>query len=902
MGTAGDAIDTAEGGRRAVWVTRLSIVAGIAAVALILTAAVGAWSRAPWALADPGPWWMPYPGNGWYAATLLLCMAVAYTAHWGPRRRRFWRSRSGSAPASILSIIVGLASASAVLGVSAFAPCARGELPAVRSLTWTILLFVGNLETSAIGPGAVLEQCTGAIPLALTLARFGAIVATFIGAVTVLLVVSREQFSQLQARLSPDVDIVTGLDALSMPLVRALIVEARRRHEPDHWFTRRPHERFGRAPRTRVVVIHPQRDDPLASEAVEAGACVLTGDPTNALMLRPILTTRWGTRSSVRRLYAVSADQQQNLAVLDAAHQMLETAQKKAHDLAGIALIVRRALNAVGDFFTAGGEVPLVSRLIARLDDPREARDWRLRHITKDAWFEDAISVDDLLAGALVARLLTEEAPPPTHLLVAGDTPLTVAVLDRLLWRDWKAATLDRPRHLQRVTVCGPRAERVVRGWSVRRSPADATITPVVVEAQEGDWELVADQFAASADALIVTDPSPDTLVRASRVTRLHPRLLVFAPDPDAGGLSDLDSATGVVRFGPTLLSNGGAPEDSWTSLARLQHARWRSPGDRAAQRRWGSPTDPPGDRLPEFYREDNLRQLRNILQVAPALLHAEWAPVVGGSPTAAITADELDRIAEKEHVRWVQLRVASGWSGLDLIPPEGETASVKARRRKREEERRVSPYLRGWDEGEVAGKHPELLTKLAPEQRTTVITELHETNRDGVRDILGALYHWGIAPKRDGVWLVAPADAAEQTDAPSQTLLDEQHPHRYDRTGTAWAWLLTEPREWQTDTGDTLRGEAGDWWVVTPDGSARTVAASEFPQLYEQVDAQLHRRHGSVSARRLDAPQVVESLEGSVNARAGDWLVTDDRGNSWPVPDAQFRASYRRSEEEPRR
>ncbi len=121
----------------------------------------------------------------------------------------------------------------------------------------------------------------------------------------------------------------------------------------------------------------------------------------------------------------------------------------------------------------------------------------------------------------------------------------------------------------------------------------------------------------------------------------------------------------------------------------------------------------------------------------------------------------------------------------------------------------------------------------------------------------------------------------------------DETSASRFRRVGEAWAWLLTAPREWQASTGDVLRGQAGDWWVVTPDGVARTVSAVEFPLLYEQVESQVYRRRGSVSARRLNAADVVHTLEGDTNAAAGDWLVTDDRGNSWPVPDDEFRRSY---------
>lgn len=122
----------------------------------------------------------------------------------------------------------------------------------------------------------------------------------------------------------------------------------------------------------------------------------------------------------------------------------------------------------------------------------------------------------------------------------------------------------------------------------------------------------------------------------------------------------------------------------------------------------------------------------------------------------------------------------------------------------------------------------------------------------------------------------------------------DPTQPARYRRVGEVWAWRLSKPREWQTDNGDLLRGEAGDWWVVSPDGAFRTVAASVFDDDYAHVADQVYRRRGDVTARRVREQEHVQSLEGPSTARAGDWIVTDDAGNSWAVPDAVFRNGYR--------
>ncbi len=117
--------------------------------------------------------------------------------------------------------------------------------------------------------------------------------------------------------------------------------------------------------------------------------------------------------------------------------------------------------------------------------------------------------------------------------------------------------------------------------------------------------------------------------------------------------------------------------------------------------------------------------------------------------------------------------------------------------------------------------------------------------------------------------------------------------PRRFRRRGEVRARLLPADRQWRTSTGSTLQARAGDWWVEGPDGSVRGVAAAEFPELYEHVDGQRYRRLGLVWATRVSERQAVSTLEGDAIAEPGMWIVTDDRGNSWPVPDEEFHQGY---------
>ncbi|MGB7962030.1 MAG: hypothetical protein WCF12_03590 [Propionicimonas sp.] len=117
--------------------------------------------------------------------------------------------------------------------------------------------------------------------------------------------------------------------------------------------------------------------------------------------------------------------------------------------------------------------------------------------------------------------------------------------------------------------------------------------------------------------------------------------------------------------------------------------------------------------------------------------------------------------------------------------------------------------------------------------------------------------------------------------------------PGRFRRRGEVRAHLLTEDRSWTTGAGSSLRGRAGDWWVEGTDGSVRSVSAAEFPQLYAPMGDERYRRRGEVTAVQVTSGTVVATLEGDAIADPGMWIVTDDRGNSWPVPDNEFRRGY---------
>lgn len=81
---------------------------------------------------------------------------------------------------------------------------------------------------------------------------------------------------------------------------------------------------------------------------------------------------------------------------------------------------------------------------------------------------------------------------------------------------------------------------------------------------------------------------------------------------------------------------------------------------------------------------------------------------------------------------------------------------------------------------------------------------------------------------------------------------------------------------------------DSGAQWSITPESLATG---------YVPLGDHNYESHGHVTAHQLahDAqPEQVTSAEGEETAVAGDWIVTDDRGNSWVVSDDYFEANYR--------
>ena len=93
------------------------------------------------------------------------------------------------------------------------------------------------------------------------------------------------------------------------------------------------------------------------------------------------------------------------------------------------------------------------------------------------------------------------------------------------------------------------------------------------------------------------------------------------------------------------------------------------------------------------------------------------------------------------------------------------------------------------------------------------------------------------------------------------------------------------------------MRGAAGDWSVCDDEGTAWSVRDDIFRGRHEHVSGKRWRRLGTVMARPARVGETIETLEGSVVAADGDWVVKGEDGEQWPVPADDFARRYRRAE-----
>ena len=118
----------------------------------------------------------------------------------------------------------------------------------------------------------------------------------------------------------------------------------------------------------------------------------------------------------------------------------------------------------------------------------------------------------------------------------------------------------------------------------------------------------------------------------------------------------------------------------------------------------------------------------------------------------------------------------------------------------------------------------------------------------------------------------------------------------RFRRSGRVRLVRVAERAEtWTTQSGTPMTAEVGDLIIAAETGGdLRSVKPASFAATYALVEGDVYERTGEVWARPANPGERVMTQEGEDIAGEGQWLVTDDDGNSWFVPEDVCTAGYR--------
>ena len=114
-------------------------------------------------------------------------------------------------------------------------------------------------------------------------------------------------------------------------------------------------------------------------------------------------------------------------------------------------------------------------------------------------------------------------------------------------------------------------------------------------------------------------------------------------------------------------------------------------------------------------------------------------------------------------------------------------------------------------------------------------------------------------------------------------------------RRGEVKATVLESDWRWRTATGEWLQARAGDYQVSNGTGEAWSVEPKIFAKSYEHIQGDRWRRTGEVSAQPAMPGELVISLEGPATAAAGDWVIKGAAGEQWITSAEHFAANYQR-------
>ena len=120
--------------------------------------------------------------------------------------------------------------------------------------------------------------------------------------------------------------------------------------------------------------------------------------------------------------------------------------------------------------------------------------------------------------------------------------------------------------------------------------------------------------------------------------------------------------------------------DDFAEQLARSIHQAYVAHAEQRGETEAVNPSMAPWNKLPEDLRQSNLAQAVDI-GVKMEAIGATVVPGSDGTPRFSFTSQEIKRLAQMEHERWMRERISQGWK-------YGEP---------RDTARKIHPGLRDW-------------------------------------------------------------------------------------------------------------------------------------------------------------------------------------------------------------
>ena len=221
------------------------------------------------------------------------------------------------------------------------------------------------------------------------------------------------------------------------------------------------------------------------------------------------------------------------------------------------------------------------------------------------------------------------------------------------------------------------------------------------------------------------------------------------------------------------------------------------------------SPAAMPWAELNEFYRGSNRRQVRNALWMVEQIAGHTWN--TWGSPPAQLSGRDMAGLPPLEQ--------------LALMGFDHNSAMSMARA---EHEDWCRYYRRnGWKYGAPRDDSRKIHDKLVD---WSVVESTPDLLNAAVRSLAGTL--WSL----------------RQLGFRSRPLWQS-----FTRVGTVTAEQRSTPWTWTSDSGHTMRADAGDW-AVQEDGKIWSVRDDIFRDTYEPADDGRWHRKGRVQARPAHA------------------------------------------------